>query len=456
MARKEHFVQNEISLGGRNGRARLVEYPGNQPIFDRYGGCGSHPLFKLLQTPPGGFGFVPTPSNPPTVPLNAIKWRAVQFAFKCWKKGASLKCVYKFLKTRDLESQRSIGQAGASLVFFPSVPFHLNQSPWMIEVEDSTSLFYPFLNNGSTKHTGTISRQRFFPIYDELVHSPQCKGIITHMKSTADSLPTIFNSPSLSKKVFHIPLGINLPDWTEVMKAKAKKEGEILILFANSWHQDPANFYLRGGLDVLETFSLIKRQCPAARLVIRSALPRDLAKKHPEHFKMTKEPGMEILDHFLKADEWERLKMSADYFILPSARIHVVSILEAMAYGMTLITSNGWGIEEYAKDNHNAVVVPGRDRVAWMDGDTGILREDYSLMFQTDRRIVEGMAKAVVYLNSDSSFKDKLTLQARSDVENIYSVHNWNQKLKAVLENIVLGETAADEEQIPASGGQRA
>lgn len=444
MVRKKHFEENPIPLPRYGEQARAIEYAGNLPVFDQFGGCGTHPLFKLLQTPPRGYCFVHSPNHSSSLPRNSIKWCALQFGLECWKKGAALKHVFKFIKTRDLKSQRFIGQSNSSFVFFPSVPFHINQFPWVIEIEDSTSLFFPFINNGSTKNIGPICREKFFPIFQELVHSKQCKGIITHMKSTAESLPVIFNSRNLSEKIFHIPLGVNLPDWVEVMKAKAEKKDEILMLFANSWHQDSANFYLRGGLDVLEAFSAIKRQCPAARLVVRSELPRDLPRKHPHQYKMIGDAGVEVLDHFLEARDWERLKMRADYFILPSARIHVVSLLEAMAYGMTLITSNGWGIEEYVKNGHNAVIVPGRDRVSWIDRETGILREDYPIILQVDHQIASEIAEAFMNLNSNRSLKQRLTLQARTDVENIYTIQNWNNKLKEVFDRITSSEGAPE------------
>ena len=38
---------------------------------------------------------------------------------------------------------------------------------------------------------------------------------------------------------------------------------------------------------------------------------------------------------------------SVDIYLLPSARIHVVSILQAMSYGLAVVASDGWGIEEY-------------------------------------------------------------------------------------------------------------
>ena len=36
---------------------------------------------------------------------------------------------------------------------------------------------------------------------------------------------------------------------------------------------------------------------------------------------------------------------SVDIYLLPSARIHVVSILQAMSYGLAVVASDGWGMK---------------------------------------------------------------------------------------------------------------
>jgi glycosyltransferase involved in cell wall biosynthesis len=43
----------------------------------------------------------------------------------------------------------------------------------------------------------------------------------------------------------------------------------------------------------------------------------------------------------------EGLFNSADIYVLPSARLHVVSVLQAMATGLAIIVSDGWGMAEY-------------------------------------------------------------------------------------------------------------
>jgi glycosyltransferase involved in cell wall biosynthesis len=89
----------------------------------------------------------------------------------------------------------------------------------------------------------------------------------------------------------------------------------------------------------------------------------------------------------------EDLFSRADIYVLPSARLHVVSILQAMAHGLAVVVSDGWGIDEYVDDGRNAVVVPGRyGKCSWMDGN-GMLRENYEPLLSADPVVVDGLVR---------------------------------------------------------------
>ncbi|KJU86719.1 hypothetical protein MBAV_001087, partial [Candidatus Magnetobacterium bavaricum] len=56
--------------------------------------------------------------------------------------------------------------------------------------------------------------------------------------------------------------------------------------------------------------------------------------------------NVRLIDTYLSNREMQILLDQADIYVLPSARIHVVSILQAMANGLAVVVSDGWGIEE--------------------------------------------------------------------------------------------------------------
>lgn len=118
----------------------------------------------------------------------------------------------------------------------------------------------------------------------------------------------------------------------------------MTILFTNSWHQGATNFYLRGGLDVLEAYSVLFPKYPGSRLVLRTRLPVDLNERYR---RIIDRCDVQVIDQFLSEPEMEGLFNSADIYVLPSARLHVVSVLQAMATGLAIIVSDGWGMAEY-------------------------------------------------------------------------------------------------------------
>src|SRR5439155_5304143 len=63
--------------------------------------------------------------------------------------GARLLPTLRFLQSRHLQSQLLIARQ-RGVVFLPSMPYTYGQNPWIVEIEDPTTLFYPLIQNGGT------------------------------------------------------------------------------------------------------------------------------------------------------------------------------------------------------------------------------------------------------------------------------------------------------------------
>jgi glycosyltransferase involved in cell wall biosynthesis len=431
MEHLSHLENQSILDSTVHSTGTTIEYPGNLKVYDYFNGCGSHPQFNHLKHPPEGYTFVTSPEVARPGKTLSTAWSAITFATRCLRHGVRPSAIFRFLRSRGLRWQKFMGGSRAPLMFFPSVPFHLNQHPWAIEIEDSTSLLYPFLKNGDTSQVSASDLRQFVPVFRALLESDQCRAVISHMKSTIDSLPILLGSQKIVSKLHHVPVGTDLPDWDRIVKVKSEKKTGPLILFSNSWHQHADGFFLRGGLTLLDAFTQIRQAFPASRLIIRSKLPDDL----PEHYaELIARLGVEVIEEFLPQAEWETLRAQADYLIFPSARIHIVTLLEAMAYGMCVITTDGWGIGEYAKNRHNSVVVPSGQNASWIDWDTGLLRENYSKMLVPNPQLAKEIAQAFEKLEKNPETKQRLILQARTDVETVFSMTQWNSRLKTIFD----------------------
>ena len=447
-----------------------VEFAGWLPIYAVSGNCGKHPQFSHTGKPPTGYRF--TSSSPRPVVERPSWWTRkgapllrkvgkalrglsglmrIPFAFVRPRRGISLQArlrvfmammrliaallargcklipILRFLQTRHLQSQLLLGDR-RELVFLTSMPYTFGQNPWVIEIEDPTTLFYPMVQNGHTCGL-SLADSPYLPIVKTLLEADHCKAIITHMKSTAKLVPTLFNSEKIRDKMVYAPLGVKLPSrW---QRHESQPDEPIELLFINSWCQVPENFHLRGGLDILEAFATLRVRYPQLRLTLRTNLPA-LA----DHYLRIIESGwVRVINRFLTTEEMAELHASSHIFLLPAARVHIVSLLQAMSYGLAVVGSDGWGMEEYLSHDRNGLIVKGRyGKVSWADERDGMLREDYEPMYTSDPAVVEGIVEAVSRLVEDRQLRARLGQTARADVETKFNVEQWNRGLQAAFD----------------------
>jgi glycosyltransferase involved in cell wall biosynthesis len=252
------------------------------------------------------------------------------------------------------------------------------------------------------------------------------------MRSTAEALPVLFGSETIARKVSYAPLGVRLPAGA----VDQDDDDTVHLLFTNSWHQSSEGFFLRGGLDVLEAFWVLQARYPQVRLTMRSSLPR----LEPRHERIIEKGWVRVFDRYLTPRHMDSLHREAHIYLLPAARIHIVSVLQAMSYGQAVVVSDGWGMGEYVEHGRNGLVVPGRHgKVSWMDAAAGVLREDYKPMYDPDPDVVEGLVAAVSQLIEERDTRKRLAAAARTDVETKFTVGRWNQALKAAFDKARAG-----------------
>jgi glycosyltransferase involved in cell wall biosynthesis len=447
-----------------------VEFAGWLPVYETSGNCGRHPQFKHTAIAPEGYRFTCSAASKKLLPslwqraISALLTQLKRFIlglfllirpvfgallgtsgvaprdrfrvfaammrmyFSLRQGGARLVPVLRFLRSRNYQSQLLLARH-RGLVFLPSMPYTYGQNPWVVEIEDPTTLFYPHVQNGET-HKVTLSESAYFPIVRTLLESRQCQGVLTHMKSTADMIATLFGSDTIRAKVFHKPLGVKLPERWQRHNAEGPSD-PIHLLFTSSWHQMPVNFFLRGGLDVLEAFSVLRERYPQVRLTLRTSLPSLDARYH----RIIEQGWVRVVNRVLSTHDMEALLSESHIFLLPSARVHIVSLLQAMSHGLAVVTSDGWGFDEYVNHERNGLVVKGRyGKVSWADKEVGMLREDYRPMYKSNPNVVRGLIKAVSRLIENRGLRRRLGRNARHDVETTYNLNQWNLGLKEVFD----------------------
>ncbi len=416
---------------------KKIYFPRNQRAFVKMGNVGSHPQFRHLEFPPEGYGFV-------TRQIGWREWfRLLPVAVSGWwqwlrtltvvshANGASWARALGFSMTRDLTRiVPAPNECAAS--FLPTFPFTQTNEPWFLEIEDVTTLFRPYAFNGRTSGA-SIRDSNMFPFVKSLLESPTCLGVLTHVKSTRDSVHKLFQSDLIAAKTEFIATPyVPRVEVSEAKLDELRGPEEITFFFNNSWHQYPANFYLRGGISILEAFEKLLKDKHPVRLILRSRLPKDLGIRFSG---ILEDPRVEVREGFMSQDDYLGLLRSSHYFLLPSARLHVVSLLESMYYGAVPIVSDGWGLQEYVEDGVTGLVVPGvYGTVSWVDEISGELREDYKPMLNAPGLVTEHLYQTILQqLNSPQS-RASLALAGHRRVRDKHAVGDFNHQFKRFLD----------------------
>ena len=165
----------------------------------------------------------------------------------------------------------------------------------------------------------------------------------------------------------------------------AKSVDKPRFLFINSAHQQPANFFNRGGHVVLRFWKEFRAAGRDGTLVLRCGRPDDhsLASHGVDPAFVHSELGHSILwaEGYLANHEINALMADAHFFLLPSASLHSASILLAMTLGTVPIVTDTMGTSVYVTDRESAIVLKGVKQEIWhRDLHTGVLVDRYERM----------------------------------------------------------------------------
>jgi glycosyltransferase involved in cell wall biosynthesis len=150
--------------------------------------------------------------------------------------------------------------------------------------------------------------------------------------------------------------------------------------------------------------------------------------------RSSKRCNVTVVHRFLPADEIRSFFDSADSYGLPSARLHVVSILQAMAHSLAVVASDGWGVSEYIEHGRNGLIVPGRyGETSWMTTD-GMLMEDYRLLLSATANVANALNETLALLIEESGMRWHLGETAKRDVETKFSLASWNLGLRRAFD----------------------
>jgi glycosyltransferase involved in cell wall biosynthesis len=357
--------------------------------------------------------------------------------------GLAADAIDTFVASRDIASQAMM-QGDHDLLFLHTSPMTLGARPWILHVETLITIFEPFFGQFRTWDID-LDREPAYHMVRHLLRSPRCCGIFTHIARSRDDLPLLLAEEALARKVFYAPLGIDVPPAVAAAvpaaiasrNAKAPAD-EIVLLYTNSWHQHPASFYARGGHDLLLAFGELCERHPdrPCRLILRTALPESLGAGLIAAIRS--HPRITLIEQPVSDEELFALLLQADVFVLPSANLHSISILRAMATGAVVLSADAFAVDEFIADGETGVIVSGRRGVTYReDRARGLLRERGELLFSAEGGFRPALTTAMERVLLDAELRRTVRGRALDRVRQRHSLAPWRSAFHAMLNAIL-------------------
>lgn len=394
---------------------------------------GTHPVFNFVRYPPPGYRFTDSGVNHISLSMLprifSMAKAVLRYSWRFHQNGVPAGFIWKYWTTRHFSRHYLKIRPGAgTLALYPTWLYMCPNHRWMVEIEDMLTLMSPFVSNGS--YNPALTREHpLIKCMEVMLESDDCRGIICHLRATADGLKEIFkNNPAIPPKIYHIPLGMKPGRRIERRLPKSKKT--INMLFLNGWAQDPKAAYRRGLLDSLQIFKRIGAEFEDVTLTIRSSLP-ELSK---EYLEILADPRVTVLDQKIHQSKLEALYENSDILLFPAVRIAVTTLQQAMANSLAIVASDGFGIEEYISHGENGLIGKGfHGRSGHIDSD-GFFREDYLLSLKANPEVVDSCVQNLRRLIQDDQYRIGLQNRGRDILEQRFNMENWNARLKEILD----------------------
>ncbi len=360
---------------------------------------GNLPLYKeLVKHPPKGIDYYPKKTDVKKgietyhSITQSLKRRLVTFAIN---KLSIPKMLYVHTDADIIHSNRGI--------------LILNKKPWVIDID-----YVGYFFNGVKKMKDRNYRNKVLGF----LNSEYCKKIIAWSNVARLSIVNSFDSKDIKNKT-----NVVYPATQTFNFHKERPKEKLRLLFVAS------QFYYKGGKEVLEAFSILRRKYDL-ELIVKSDVPKTI---------MSKYNTSEIKYYPYRTQLLSRTQLiknffaKSDIFVYPThGDLFGLGLLDAMSVGLPIVTTNVFAIPEIVEDYKGGFIIKepyARYSKNYIFQQTTVFKNrDYS-------NFVKQIVRKISLLIENPSLRRKMGRYNRKLVEKgKFSIKERNKKLKSIYE----------------------
>ena len=306
----------------------------------------------------------------------------------------------------------------ADLVFSER-PLDIN-FPYIIEILDHPACLGGYDYNLFIKNKKDIEKKLL---------SKYCRKIIIVNESSVKFIEKHFAGEILKKCTL-----IRAAVKEQNFKKKYDKK-DIQIVFIGSL-ANPDDFYIKGGLEALESFKQISSEFDNVSMLVRCKVPEDIRKKY---FNI---PNLRIIEQKLSDEELTNLMKDSDICLNPGHVYPLMATLESMSYGIPIIMLDTWGVMDYLTNNFNSILIKPSTKI------TEYKAKDYPLNIRSkefiseikeiDERVIRDICSALRKLITNQKLRERLGKNGRKTIKLKFSLEKRNKQLKKVFDEAIV------------------
>ncbi len=267
--------------------------------------------------------------------------------------------------------------------------------PWVADIESVWSMWI----SGMSTKTGKGD-------VEKIIMNPNCKKIMPWTKNTKKEILNFY--PQLNNKI-----EVVYPAVPEIKNLRKKNNKKLKIIFVARY------FDIKGGRMALEVLDRLTKEYKIEGIVV-SDVPQDLKDTYRKLNIMPLMQQEKLFD----------LMSSSDLFLYPSAvDTFGFSLLEAMAFGLPIITIN----TKYTKSRPEIV----------QNGRMGLIFDveeevNYGKITSVEENIIEKLVQNAEKLILNRKLRERMSKNCLEEIKNgKFSIKERNRKLKKIYEEVI-------------------
>ena len=199
---------------------------------------------------------------------------------------------------------------------------------------------------------------------------------------------------------------------------------QIVLLFVGSANLG-GQFRLRGGLEAVAAFKRLSSiYGRAIKLIIRSDMPEYLKSQYSGI------RNLEVVSTTLTNAEMDQLYKDADIFVYPSYYDTWLVLLEAMSYGLPVVTTGVGSSPELIENGKTGFLVEPSENWA------ALPFTEFAKPRDVDQFVTRQLVAVLSDLINDVGLRRRIGSNAKTEVEDgKFSIRRRNQQLKRIFDN---------------------